>query len=101
MIPLEPVLWRYVLAAQGKLCYNAVKSEENCKKATEDFNDATYKVAQGQGYDLPYGCISDKSTIGKHNVYWNPNGVALSNDSNIRPICNPTADGRYPSVYSN
>ena len=53
---------------------------------------------EGNGNDLPYGCISDKVTPGFHYMYWNPNGVAKSADPNIRQICHeqdtlPSSEG--------
>ena len=42
----------------------------------------------GPGHDLPAGCIGD-AVAPPHNpvVYWNPEGVAISNDPKLREIC--------------
>ena len=51
---------------------------------------AIFSTMKGSGYDLPLGCIYDavtKTKTGKTFVYWNPNGLVLSTDPNIRQIC--------------
>ena len=53
---------------------------------------------EGNGADLPYGCISDKVSSGSHYMYWNPKGRAISADPNIRQICHeqdslPSSEG--------
>ena len=50
------------------------------------------------GYDLPKGCISEVICFLSEDdhvpcrqvprfVYWNPNGIAISNDIRIRTVC--------------
>ena len=55
------------------------------------FEETSYVNLTGDGYDLPHGCILDTmphhSENGLQWIYWNPYGVALSNDTHIRQIC--------------
>ena len=41
----------------------------------------------GDGTDLPFGCISDRTKSGIHSIFWNPNGLAISADPKVRQIC--------------
>ena len=91
---IGPVLNRYFLSMTGQYCYSAVKNRFDCKRASNDFEGAIYVTAHGDGHALPRGCISDKSHSDTHLIFWNPDGVALSNDPNIRQVCNPSSKGR-------
>ena len=71
----------------GKPCTYLIKREDVCKKAATFFPGAVYTIASGNGFDLPYGCISDKTRPGYHYIYWNPSGAAISDDPNIQSIC--------------
>ena len=61
--------------------------------AADAFPQTEYIFAKGTGHDLPYGCIMQiaKGRYGQelysHYLYWNPEGVALSNDPDIRTVC--------------
>ena len=84
----------------GKLCDDSklgaletIKSLPECKNAQKMltkydiyFKDSTFVPASGNGTDLPFGCISDKTSY-QHYVYWNSEGKAISNDPNLRQIC--------------
>ena len=59
---------------------------------------ARFVQTYGNGYDLPRGCISEKKEIFirvwnisvrryTRYIYWNPLGVAVSNDKSIREVC--------------
>ena len=59
---------------------------------------ARFVKTYGNGYDLPRGCLSEKKEIlirvGNISVpkdiryiYWNPHGVAVSNDKSIKEVC--------------
>ena len=58
-----------------------------CKNAGKEILDAVYIETEGDGYDLPYGCIWDATRPEKYFSYWNPNGVVISRDPKIRQIC--------------
>ena len=77
----------FTRAKPGKPCIHPVSSKEDCQKAEEFFPDAVYAISQQAGHGLPYGCISDKVTSGKHYLYWNPLGVTKSYDPNLQQIC--------------
>ena len=77
----------YSLSAHGKECVKPVNTSHECHEAVKYFPDAVFATSQGRGIDLPYGCISDRVTAGRHYVYWHPSGKAISGDPNIRQIC--------------
>ena len=76
----------YYLSDLGKKCSdhlsNPVISDVECKYASEIIG-ATYVVSEGNGYDLPFGCLLSDENL----IYWNPNGVAISADKKLRQIC--------------
>ena len=81
-------------------CQNPVNETKVCQEAASlaKVEFLTAENIHGDGGDLPYGCISDKVTPGFHYIYWNPNGVAISGDPNIRQICqeqdtSPSSEG--------
>ena len=84
----------------GLSCRNPVNETNVCQEAADlaKIEFLTAEDIEGNGADLPYGCISDKVTPGFHYMYWNPNGVAISADPNIRQICqgkdiSPSSEG--------
>ena len=113
----------YSLSAVGKPCNNPIRSESQCRKAAEVLKLNTkvngYKIEtkfiqlSGSGYDLPNGCIAEllcpitamddmwPCPPGPRLVYWNPNGIGISNDIGVRTVCyNPekSFDGTTDSV---
>ena len=76
----------YYLSDLGKKCSNhlsnPVISDLECKYASEIIG-ATYVVSEGNGHDLPFGCLLSDENL----IYWNPRGVAISADKKIRQIC--------------
>ena len=113
----------YSLSAAGKPCNNPIRSESQCRKAAEVLKLNTkvngYKIEtkfiqlSGSGYDLPNGCIAElicpiaamddmwPCPPGPRLVYWNPNGIGISNDIGVRTVCyNPekSFDGTTDSV---
>ena len=83
------------------MCDHDVLSQNECENAAESIHtkdgvvNGVFRVASGTGYDLPQGCIMDSSTPNVSFVYWNPKGVAISNDSNVQPICRDKLKGIY------
>ena len=53
--------------------------------------DAVYIIPRQAEHGLPYGCISDKVTTGRHYLYWNPIGVTKSYDPNLQQVCKPNS----------
>ena len=100
----------YGIGELGKRCgesmlgaLRAIQSLQECQKAQnmlqmqdECFKDSTFVHALGNGTDLPFGCISDKVS-NKHYIYWNPEGMAISQDPNIRTIC-IQRNGKYQGL---
>ena len=44
--------------------------------------------SSGNGYDLPKGCVLEILNFETpYLMYWNPNGIAISNDFSIRAVC--------------
>ena len=89
----------------GQSCSTPVNNENNCEVSTRYFttetNVAIFSTMNGTGYDLPRGCIYDavtKEKTGKTFVYWNPNGLVLSTDPNIRQICESRPDTTEQAV---
>jgi hypothetical protein len=80
----------FTRAEPGKPCVHPVNSTQDCKKAEAFFSDAAYVMLRDEGHGLPYGCISDKVTKGKHYLYWNSLGVTKSEDPNLQQICRTT-----------
>ena len=85
----------YSLSPLGKMCTYPIKSESRCRIAAEILNYAKgYVPAPGDGHDLPYGCV----LAGTGHIFWNPEGVALSNDISTRTVCytpEEAYDGKY------
>ena len=63
-----------------------------CKEAANVWSNGSYIMIKGKGHDLPYGCILDSITSEQTSVYWNPDGVAISADPNVRQICDDKLD---------
>ena len=80
----------------GNLCEKPLTSIHNwkeCKtaqlwlqKRNPLFKSSRFVNASGDGTSLPLGCISDRVSD-NHNIYWNPEGKAISADQNLRLIC--------------
>ena len=68
------------------MCLDPVSTAMECVAASRQFQ-ATKVHVEGNGHDLPFGCILDQSPNYKRKVFWNPSGVALSADSTVRQIC--------------
>ena len=87
---------RFHISPVGKLCETPVSTKEHCQMAAEYFTNTTYASIRKPGFaanftnDIPYGCIWDTVTQDKTYIYWNQNGIVLSNDSNILQICYST-----------
>ena len=62
------------MSGVGKVCENPVEKESTCQESASLLKDRQY-------------VISDKTNVGNHLVYWNPNGVAISTDPLVREIC--------------
>ena len=107
----------------GKLCDSPISNEARCRKAAEllikdaqeqnsTFPILQFVISSDNGHDLPKGCILEMATgvslppicnwepcppqIPRF-VYWNPKGVAISNDPSFKTICyhpNKTIDGK-------
>ena len=120
---LEPNLdhvHSYSISMVGKLCDSPISNEARCRKAAEVLiNDAQeqnstwpmlqFVLSSDNGHDLPQGCILEMATdticIGgppcpfvPRFVYWNPKGIAISNDPFYKTICyhpNKTIDGKF------
>ena len=71
----------------GKLCKNPVMNSTDCSRAANVLTGSTSVNGNGMGYDLPYGCISYKISPKKDLIFWNPLGVAISEDPKIRQVC--------------
>ena len=100
----------YKFAVLGTTCednkgYSGISSKSECQAAVktqpEDKSNLFIDDMSGKGHDLPKGCIADALSLNKISirdpipmignpkkaVYWNPEGVATSNDAKIREIC--------------
>ena len=85
----------YSLSPFGKMCIDPIRSESRCRTAAEILNYGKgYVLASGDGHDLPYGCV----LAGTGHIFWNPEGVALSNDYTTRTICY-TSEEAYDGKY--
>ena len=71
----------------GKVCENSIDKESICISSANQVNKFKFMRGNGTGVDLPYGCILDKTNPETPYIYWNPNGVAISADPQIREIC--------------
>ena len=86
----------FQLAEVGKLCEEpliSINNTEECKiaqlwlqKNNPKFQSSRFINASGDGSSLPFGCISDKVS-NNHYIYWNPEGMTISADPNLRLIC--------------
>ena len=94
----------FKLSNVRELCQDPITNETLCKMVSDDivFEGLNYVNMTGDGHDLPYGCILDTlsyySTNGSGRIYWNPQGVAIPRDKNIRQIC---ASGRSELHHCN
>ena len=101
----------YKFAALGTTCknnkgYSGISSKSECQAAVKtqpEGSNLFIDDMSGKGHDLPKGCIADALSLNKISiwdpiimignpkkaVYWNPEGVATSNDGKIREICAP------------
>ena len=83
----------FKLSNVGELCENPISDVTVCKMVAESkvIERSSFENLTGDGHDLPYGCILDTlhfhSSHGLQKIYWNPKGVAISRDENIRQIC--------------
>ena len=83
----------FKLSKAGESCTYPIFDGHVCKMVADAkiFKGSSYVNMSGNGHDLPYGCILDN--LPRHNandlpwLYWNPEGVAISRDENIRQIC--------------
>ena len=103
----------YSISGEEKSCKSRIANESHCKMAANHMGIARFVQTYGNGYDLPRGCISEKKEIfirvgnisvseDIHYIYWNPLGVAVSNDKSIREVCyDPKRrfDGKNECVY--
>ena len=83
----------FKLSKVGKSCIYPISDGMVCKMVAEAkiFKGSTYVNMTGEGHDMPYGCILDTlyrpHANGLNWLYWNPGGVAISRDKNVRQIC--------------
>ena len=99
----------YKFAVLGSTCennkgYSGISSKSECQAAVKTQpkgSNLFIDDMSGKGHDLPKGCIADALSRNKKSVwdpiimignpkkavYWNPEGVATSNDAKIREIC--------------
>ena len=70
-----------------------ISDEITCKMIAREnvFVGSLYINHTEDGHDLPYGCILDslphQGEESLLRLYWNPRGIAQSNDTHIRQIC--------------
>jgi hypothetical protein len=88
----DEVSGNFSLSKSGKLCKHPVSSIRECKKAAKSWTNAVYVRATGTGHDLPYGCIAHNTTSQHTVLYWNPGGVTVSQDPNVRQVCKEKVD---------
>ena len=85
----------YKVSDLGEACPNDTRiiSKAACR-ATVVSPEFFINDPMGSGHDLPAGCIGD-AVAPPHNpvVYWNPGGVAISNDPKLREICKDHSRG--------
>ena len=89
----------YVLSEVGSKCINPVHNTQDCKHAAAFLPNATFVNESGDGFDLPYGCISDNVTPRKHLIFWNPAGVAVSLDPNVRQVCKESVGNSFDGMF--
>ena len=83
----------FKLSNVGGKCREPISDDTNCKMMAnaEGFEGASYVNLTGDGHDLPYGCILETLPHDTAHllprIYWNPKGVAVSNDERIRQVC--------------
>ena len=83
----------------GKVCENPIHKESICISSANQVDKFKFMKVNGTGVDLPYGCILDKTNPVTSYVYWNPNGVAISADPQIREICLENEDPLEGNVW--
>ena len=89
---------KFPLSKPGKLCKYPVNSLNGCKDAATSLPEVNYVSLSGDGYDLPNGCIFDNITLKQNSLYWNPKGVVISKDPNIRQVCKHK-ENIYKGIY--
>ena len=83
----------FKLSNVGGKCREPITDDTDCKMIAnaEGFEGASYVNLTGDGHDLPYGCILETLPHDTAHllprIYWNPEGVAVSNDERIRQVC--------------
>ena len=83
----------FKLSNVGGKCREPIYDDTACKimADAEVFEGSSYVNLTGEGHDLPYGCILETlphDTVHlSPRIYWNPEGVAVSNDERIRQVC--------------
>ena len=86
-IILHTVAGPYFVSDLGILCTNPIDDKLECERAAHYF-DAVPTVAEGNGHDLPYGCILHQMEYGNSVVYWNKGGVIDGSlDPKIQQLC--------------
>ena len=88
----DELLDHFSLSKIGNMCKHPVSSIRECKKAVNFLSKAVYVDGTGMGHDLPYGCIAHNTISQQIVLYWNPNGVTVSKDPNVRQVCNDKVD---------
>ena len=82
----------FSLSKFGAACKNPVNSSRECKKAANFLATAVYVRGTGMGHDLPYGCIAQYTKSRQTVLYWNPKGITVSTDPNVRQVCKDKID---------
>ena len=80
---------KYPLSNVGNVCDNPIKTNDECKEASNSLESTIYVGTKGIGIQLPTGCVFDNVTPGKTYVYWNKDGGVKSYDPKLRTICQP------------
>ena len=102
-VTMKPLIliFQYYTSENGKLCsgIDGIQSAQECievhttlKKYNPQFKDSEFATIK-DGYELPFGCISD-TVSQKHYVYWNSEGSVISSDPRIKLICK-NKNGQY------
>ena len=80
---------QFVLSQIEWKCPKPVNTSKACNVAAmlveSDVKPSDSHV--GDGTDLPFECISDRTKSGIHSIFWNPNGLVISADAKVRQIC--------------
>ena len=84
----------FSLSKLGNLCENPISSMKRCKDAANVWPNVSYITIKGKGRDLPYGCIAENIPPEQTSIYWNPDGVAISADRNVRQVCDDKLEKR-------